>query len=375
MSPTPPQQARILLIHGNDEFLVDQEARSAIDAWCPGARENNVLTTVRGDVETIEEVGKAVRETLLSSQSFSMFGDQNVTWLRGVKFLTGKAFQSVEVKESVERLCGGLTGGLGPEQIVIISVSGKVDARSRFLKAVSQVGEVREFKKSDKPWEVDKETEALFRKRLEDRGIRAAQRVLTACVERLGPETRMMVSEVEKLDVYLGDRRELREEDVELMISPLRETAPWLFGEAVGAGDLGRALQLLRQMQERKVSAIALVALLHNQFREMALYRALLARKEIALERAGSFGSKLRMDSAGVAEQIAAVNGGRKSTPFRQAKLAEQSLRYSPSRLDRMSRMTAEAYRQQFLSALPDFLQLELLVLRLLAPDERSSLS
>ncbi|MCC5847312.1 MAG: hypothetical protein JJU29_04385 [Verrucomicrobia bacterium] len=369
------KQANIVLLHGNDEFLVDQNARNVLKELCPDAEAQGVLTTVRGDVDKVEDALKALRETQVAIQSFSMFGDENVTWLREVKFLSGAAYKSNEVKESVEGLGTTLKAGLGPEQTLVISVSGKLDARSRFLKAVQEVGKVYEYSKSTKPWEVEKEDMDLLTTLLAQRKIKAGPAVLEVMLDRIGGGTRMLVQEVEKLDLYLGDRRDLTREDVELMISPLKEVAAYTFGEAVAKGEVDRALWLLKQMETQKVSSIAVVAQLHNQFREMALYRGLLAKGMARLSSGSSrFGNKLELDASG-AEAVAVVNGDRKSSPFRQAQLAGQSMRFSPAQLDRMSRMTAEAYRQQFLSGLPGFLQLELLVLRLLTPQTKSTVS
>ncbi len=370
-----PKKANIVLLHGNDEFLVDLNARNVLKDLCPEAEAQGVLTTLRGDVDKVEDALKVLRETQTAIQSFSMFGDENVTWLREVKFLSGPAYKSSEVKESVEALGATLKAGLGPEQTLVISVSGKLDARSRFLKAVKDVGKVHEYSKSTKPWEVEKEDMDLLKSMLSEKKIKAPPAVLEVMLDRMGGGTRMLVQEVEKLDLYLGTRRDLTREDVELMISPLKEIAAYTFGEAVAKGEVDRALWLLKQMESQKVSPIAVVAQLHNQFREMALYRSLLANGSARLSSGSSrFGNKLELDSAG-ADAVAVVNGDRKSSPFRQAQLAAQATRFSPAQLDRLSRMTAEAYRQQFLSGLPGFLQLELLVLRLLTPQNTSSVS
>lgn len=367
------QRPQILLVHGNDEFRVDTAAREALETYCPNAEAQEVLSTIRGDVEKVDDVLKVLREVQLAVQSFSMFGDMNVTWLREVKFLTGAAFKSDEVKTAVERLADTLKAGLGPEQFLLISVSGKLDARARFLKAVQSAGAVAEYSKSSKPWEAEKEDLATMQQLLRSRNIQASPQVLDVLVGRIGGDSRQMTQEVEKLDLYLGDRRELTLADVELMTSPLKEAQAFTFGEAVASGDVGRALSLLHIMAAQKVSPIALIAQLHNQFREMAMYRSLIARGSARLNTGSSrFQTKLHLDAEALS-MVAQVNGDRQSSPFRQAQLAQQSMRYSPGRLDRMARMTAEAYRQQFLSSLPGFLQLELLVLRLLAPQSKST--
>jgi len=359
-------KARIALFHGNEDFRVDQAARDCLQALCPHAEAQGVLTTLRGDVDTVDGALDLLKQTLTAVQSFSMFGDENVTWLRDVKFLNGKAYKSEDVKSAVERFLKTLKSGLGPEQVLVLSVSGKLDARSKVLKTFQEIGNVQEFSRSDKPWEAEKEDEQTLKRLLADKKIRATQPVLNTLLDRIGGGDRIMMQEVEKLDLYMGDRRDLRVEDVDLMVSPMREIAAYSFGDAVAEQNLDRALYLLQQMETQKVSPIALIAQLHNLFREMALYRSLLGQGLARLETgSGRFGNKFHVSGQEVNDLNTSINGGRKPSPFRQAQLAAASMRHSLGRLDRMVRMTAEAYRQQFLSGLPGYLQLELLLLRL----------
>ncbi len=371
MSKTADPPSPLYLVHGNEEFLVDQHAREVLKTLCPTAEADGVLTTVRGDVDTVDAAAEAVKRTLTEIQSFSMFGDQNVTWLRDVKFLTGKLYTSSEVKDAVERLMGVLEKGLGPEQILVISVGGKLAATSKVLKRFRALGGLAEFSKADKPWEAAKEDVAALRTRLDAKGIQADPAVLEAFADRLGGDARMLVQEVEKVDMYLGERRKLTLADLDLMVSPMREIAAYTFGDAVARRQLSRAMYLLKQMETQKVSPIMLVAQLHNQFREMALYRSLMAKGMARLERRGSYGGKFAVQDASVNAMISEVNGNRKPSPYRMAQLAECSMAFSVGQLDQMARMTAEAYQRQFQSSLSGFLQLEILLLRLLTPTAR----
>jgi len=275
------------------------------------------------------------------------------------------------VKDVVDCLLEVIEKGLGPEQILVISVGGKLAASSKVLKRMRAIGGVAEFSKSDKPWEAAKEDVAVLRQHLTARGIKVLPAVLEAFADRLGGDARMMMQEVEKVDVYLGDRRELVLADLDLMVSPMREVAAYTFGDAVARRQLSRAMYLLKQMETQKVSPIMLIAQLHNQFREMALYRSLMAKGLARLERKGSYGGKFAVQDASVNGMIAEVNGNRKPSPYRMAQLAECAMAFSVGQLDQMARMTAEAYQRQFQSSLSGFLQLEILLLRLLTPSAK----
>ena len=363
----------IFIIHGNDEFLVDEAARHVLQETCPNAEATNCLTTIAGDVGNSEEVEAAMKELMVSIQSFSMFGDQNVTWLRRAQFLPGgKLFKSEAVKTCVERLQETLAAGLGPEQILVIS-SDKIDSRSRFLKALKGKASFQEHSRSKKRKEAAQQDRDLLAGLMQERGMSAAGMVMETLLAKVGEDHRLLRMEIEKLDVYLGERREVTGDDVDLMVSSSREVPAYEFCGAVAARDLGKAFVLLHRLEAQKASPIGIMAQLMNQFREMAVYRSAIQAGMARLDRRGYFESLNWTDETGQAMAMECL-GGRMPAPFRQSLLAGQSMKFSVAELDRLLRMVAEAYHSQFRSSLPSFLQIELLVIRMLsAPSTRRS--
>ncbi len=77
---------------------------------------------------------------------------------------------------------------------------------------------------------------------------------------RLGDDLRLIASELQKLALHAGDRAQITREDVETVVAPVREEEFFALAEAVGEGDLGKALQLFGDELRRKAnpSAVAL---------------------------------------------------------------------------------------------------------------------
>ena len=75
--------------------------------------------------------------------------------------------------------------------------------------------------------------------------------------QRLGDDLRLIAGELEKLASYAGERGTISRADVEAVIAPVREEEFFALGEAVGEGDLGRALQLFHDELRRKANATA----------------------------------------------------------------------------------------------------------------------
>jgi DNA polymerase III subunit delta len=74
---------------------------------------------------------------------------------------------------------------------------------------------------------------------------------------RLGDDLRLIASELRKLALYTGDRAQITREDVEAVVAPVREEEFFALAEAVGEGDVAKALQLFADELRRKANASA----------------------------------------------------------------------------------------------------------------------
>ncbi|MGA0334438.1 MAG: DNA polymerase III subunit delta [Kiritimatiellia bacterium] len=270
MSAAPTSSARIFIFHGNDEFRMEQACREFLKTRCPNAEADGSLTTVRGDVDTVDQAVEVVKQTLMAVQSLNMFSPENVTWLREAQIFSGTLFKSETVKSAIEKLQETLGKGLGPEQLLLISVSGKLDKRSRFLKAVSGVAEVQEFTRVTKEWEIKEDALRQLSEEFSRRKMQTDPQVPAAIAARVGNDPRLMQNELEKLELFVGRERPVSLRDVEWMVPMQQEAQVYLLGDCVGSRDLGRAMSLLHQMETGGLNAVGVIATLHNSLREMA---------------------------------------------------------------------------------------------------------
>jgi DNA polymerase III subunit delta len=74
---------------------------------------------------------------------------------------------------------------------------------------------------------------------------------------RLGDDLRLIAAELRKLALYAGDRAQITREDVEAIVAPVREEEFFALAEAVGEGDVAKALQLFADELRRKANASA----------------------------------------------------------------------------------------------------------------------
>jgi DNA polymerase III delta subunit len=364
MPASKKSDKQIVILHGNDEFLVDQTARKVLAERCPDAEATGSLSTIPGDSDTIDQALNAIKQTLSAVQSFNMFSAENATWLKEVTFLSGPVFKSDEVKESVEKMQETLSGALGPEQFLLITVQGKLDSRSRFFKTLKDVADIRDFSKSSKPWEVEKESVDALRQQLDAMGIRASASVVEQMSARVGGDTRLMMQEVEKIDLYLGKRRELTLQDVEDMVGTQPESQVFQLADCIATHKLDKAMELLGRLENQGASPIAVIATLHNSLREMAYLRALIGEGSARVESNGRFGKLIYTDPE-AKEGFQRLVGDKTRSPFRQYQLGQQSQRFTVGAMDKMVRLSSDTYASMFRSPLPQFELLRTLVLNI----------
>ena len=72
--------------------------------------------------------------------------------------------------------------------------------------------------------------------------------VRNAFLEKVGADTRKIVSEIEKLAVFMGTRKAVQVGDVKAITSASRGALAWDLADAFGKRELARAMQILRQL-------------------------------------------------------------------------------------------------------------------------------
>jgi DNA polymerase III delta subunit len=359
----PALEAKILLIHGNDEFQVDQRARELLEKRCPGAGADGSLTTVDGNVDTVDDALEVLKQVMVAVQSSSLFSPMNVTWLKELAFLSGKVFQNPDVKDHLESFQELVGKGLGDGQLLLITVAGKLNASSRFAKALKGEAWVEEFQKTTKEWEVTDEASQLILEMSRSRSVDFHPEALREFAERVGNDSRRIRNEVEKLSLCTADGK-VDKETVELMVPLQQEAQAWKLSDCIGAGDLAGAIELLQRMETQGVNPVAAMAMLHNSLREMAYLGTCLHQGAAQIQDKGRFGN-FRFTDPDAEAGFLLVTGEKKRSPHRMFLLGRQGRKFSIRQLDRMLRISAETYDGFFRRPLSHFEQLRLLMLRI----------
>ena len=237
--------APLLLVHGDDEFAVKQRARQIFQQWSAelGGMDHEIIDAqVSNSGEALKALGR-LREAL---QTLPFFGSGKVVWLQNCSFLgDDRTASSSAVTEALSDLAQELKT-FRWETVRLLMSAGKVDKRKSFYKTVEKGGSVETFTAwslEDKNWAA--EAEAMALKQLRSLKKEISDEALAELITNVGPNSRQLASEIEKLALYMGDRSEIDLADIKTIVTRNKQARAFALGDALGERDLPRLLRTL----------------------------------------------------------------------------------------------------------------------------------
>ncbi|HTD88303.1 MAG TPA: DNA polymerase III subunit delta, partial [Candidatus Binatia bacterium] len=215
-------------------------------------------------------------------QTLPFFGSGKVVWLKDCNFLGDERAASAQsVTENLAELAQEFKE-FSFDNVRLLISAGKVDKRKVFYKAVDKLGKVESFaglSLDDRDW-ADK-AESSARKAIRSRGKDISDEALAELISRVGPNARQLDNEIEKLSLYVGDRKEIEFADVAAICSRNKMARAFALGDALGDRDLPRLLSRLdEELWEVKLdpskSEIGLLYGLISKVRAMILLKEML---------------------------------------------------------------------------------------------------
>ena len=278
---------------GTDEGRVSEEAMALFNDLKPeGEAAEFTNDVIEGVVANSEEAYQACVRTIEGLQTIGFFGADKIVWLKGANFLADDRTGGAErAKQGVEDLLDVLKAGTGDEVTFLVSASA-IDKRRGFYKWLQKNGEVAAFDKIDVSkdrWE--EEVALMVTTRAKELGLAFDHEALDLFVQMAGEETRQIGNELEKLNLYQGDRRTVELEDVRLMVPLSRKGVVWEISRAIERRDTVRAIELVDAQLGKGESAIGLMrAAIIPTVRNLFMVRVLLdAHPKLPLHNGGAF--------------------------------------------------------------------------------------
>lgn len=239
---------------------------------------------IDGHADNADGAAQRIYQTIEALNTFGFFGGSKLVWLKNANFLgDDRTSNSQATSTALEKLTDLLAKGL-PDGTTFLLSAGAVDKRRSFYKTLGKVAEVQLFEKLDNTkagWE--DEAALMVRDLADKRGLRFEEEALDVFTVYTGGDRRTIVTEIEKLDLYLGkEQRAASVDDVRLLTPVSRAGVIFELGNALAARQLQRALELLKQLlfQGESEVGILLVAIIPT-VRNLLLVKDLMARHKL----------------------------------------------------------------------------------------------
>jgi len=271
----------LALVCGDDDFAVKQRAKQLFQQWSAelGGMDHETIEAAAGNGgDALTVLGK-LREAL---QTLPFFGGGKVVWLRDCNFLgEDRTASSAAVTGALAELAEELKT-FSWQNIRLLISAGKVDKRKVFYKTLDKIATVENFSAwspDDKDWADRADIAARDALRLRAKDI--SETALGELINRAGANARQLENEIEKLCVFVGDRKKIELADVTTICARSKTAKAFALGDALGDRDLPRLLKRLdEELWEAKFdkdkSEIGLLYGLIGKVRAMLLLKEML---------------------------------------------------------------------------------------------------
>jgi DNA polymerase-3 subunit delta len=283
--PPPKKNAssQVNVLLGSDEARVKEAALILVRSLTPPDAGDFSNDIIDGTADNAEHAGQICSNVCMALQTLPFFGGTKVVWLKNANFLaeTG-AGRGQDAVNGFERIVNIVEGGLGSDVSFVISATG-IDKRRNSYKRISKLANFEVFDKPDTSragWEGP--VLAIASRKAKELGITFESGALELLVQMAGDDTRQMENELEKIDLFLGERRRAGLKTVQGLVSMSRAGVLWDLGNAIGKRDLARALELLGTLMYQGQNAIGLLlAAIVPRVRSLLLIKDLGSRHKL----------------------------------------------------------------------------------------------
>lgn len=279
--PSSARPPSVILVCGEDDYAVKQRAKQVYLQWSEelGGMDHEIIDAGAANSGEALKALARLREAL---QTLPFFGGGKAVWLKDCNFLGDDRTASAQaVTETLGEIAQELKDFAWTNVRLLIS-AGKVDKRKVFYKTIDKIGSVEAFagwSADDRDWQ--DQAELAARQALREHKKEISEEALQELVGNVGPNARQLHSEVEKLALYLGDRREAEVADVAAVCTRNKMARAFALGDALGDRDLVRLLRTLDEELwelkfDRQKSAIGMLYGLIGKVRAMILLKEML---------------------------------------------------------------------------------------------------
>jgi DNA polymerase-3 subunit delta len=224
-------------LEGDEEYFINEVMDYAEHQILPEEEKSFNLTIFYGKDADWASVVNACRR-------YPMFAERQVVLLK----------EAQQMRE-IAKLEPYIMQPLGSTIFVVSYKDKKVDGRSKLAKLLKEKGELLSTKKMYENQLPEWVTELL-----QSRGLTIQQKALALLIDHIGNDLMRIKSEVEKIQINLGSRKMIDEDDVEKYVGISKEYNAFELQIALARKDIARSLRIIQYFESNpKAAPIQLV--------------------------------------------------------------------------------------------------------------------
>ena len=251
----------VIFLCGQEPYLIQQAARSIRQA---------VLLAEDDVFNDTQFHGKDVTagEILEVAMTFPVFADKRLVTIKDAHQLPASELEKIlpYLQNPAPETC-------------LLFIAGKIDSRRKFIQQLKKNDSLIEFKPL-----TDREFPQYIRNILNQRNIKISADALDLFCSMVGGNLHEIHAELDKLLTYIGTANLIDVMDVQAVVSRGRAENIFELGNAVGRGDIEKALTLVMRLSAAGEAPLKILSLLVLHFRRLWKVRELQVQKRPANE-------------------------------------------------------------------------------------------
>lgn len=267
------EQVRFHFICGNDDYLVNREAKKLFDKHSIGLADDFSKEIIDGTAQNLDKLELILKQFIESIQMPSLLGGNKVVWLRSINFLEDAPLgRSEGAKNQVDNLAE-ILGKLDNEMTTVILSASGVDKRTRGFKSLKGKSHFQLIEdESDQ-----KGFAKIILEECKRQGVSISPDAIEALVGKVSNNARLLMQELDKLITYLGQNNKTIDMKLVMeMVAQYGEDDFFEFSEAFFSLDLKWTLEALARYFFIQKESRPLISSIFNKLRLLIQLRVLL---------------------------------------------------------------------------------------------------
>jgi DNA polymerase-3 subunit delta len=269
---------------GPSSLEIIQSAAEAAEEGNPRKAIALMVKVLGVSAQDIADESSDFREIIsdLIEENEESLNPEDLEFLRNLPQITAQIddFQHISgAADDTETLIEWLDGELPKTSVLIFTVKGNVDGRSRLVKLIGRVGRYASFASLEpgRSSQKDRVYQGVSRK-LETFGKKISPSAFNILQRRTGNDMHLIAEAIEKIIAFVGEKTRIDERDIETVIAQSSFENIFALTDALGKRSVSQALSSLHSVLESGEPPIKVNALIARQIR-LTLQAKLLAER------------------------------------------------------------------------------------------------